>query len=438
MGASKPESYCMARHLIPSDKTIQKAANEGERRLSDGEGLYLLFSVKGASHGWRFDYTFERERKTLSLGTYPDTGLSLARKKADECRKMLAAGLNPSDARKDKKAATLKAVEVARRIEAGEAPEGSFEAVAREWHREVHATKVSEGHAARTLTRLEQDAFPWFGSTPIADITAPMLLTALRKVEGRGAAETATRVKQVCGQVFRYGAVKGLCMHDPSAALKDALKPVIVKHHAAIVDPVAVGGLLRAIHDYEGHPVTRAALKLAPLVFLRPGELRQAEWAEIDLDAGMWTIPAARMKRSKQQKLSGTPHLVPLSQQAVAVLSELLPLTGRSKYVFPSPRSAGRPLSENGALSALRRMGFEKDEMTGHGFRAIARTLMAERLGIDDNIIEAQLAHAVKDSLGRAYNRTEFVEQRRAMMQTWADYLDTLRKGAEVIPFKAA
>jgi integrase len=438
MGASKPESYCMTRHLIASDKTIQKAANEGERRLSDGEGLYILFNVKGASHGWRFDFTFERKRKTLGLGTYPDTGLSLARKKADECRKMLAEGLNPSDARKDKKAATLKAVEVARRIEAGEAPEGSFEAVAREWHKTVHVVKTSEGHAARTLTRLEQDAFPWFGSTPVGEVTAPMLLAALRKVEDRGAIETAHRVKQACGQVFRFGIATGRCERDPSADLKDALKPVIVKHHAAIVDPFAVGGLLRAIHDYEGHPVTRAALKLAPLVFLRPGELRQAEWTEIDLDAGMWTIPAARMKRTKQQKLSGAPHIVPLSTQAVAVLKELHPLTGRSRFVFPSPRSAGRPLSENGVLSALRRMGFEKDEMSGHGFRAMARTVMAERLGIEDNIIEAQLAHAVKDSLGRAYNRTEFVEQRHAMMQTWADYLDTLRKGAEVIPFKAA
>lgn len=429
----------MARHLIPSDKTIQKAANEGARRLSDGEGLYLLFSVKGASHGWRFDYTFERERKTLSLGTYPDTGLSLARKKADECRKMLAAGINPSDARKDKKVATLKAVEAARRIEAGEAPEGSFEAVAREWHKTVHSVKTSEGHAARTLTRLEQDAFPHIGHTSIAEVTAPVLLTMLRRVESRGVGETVHRIKQACGQVFRFGIATGRCERDPSADLKDALKPVIVKHHAAIVDPVAVGGLLRAIHGYQGLPVTRAALKLAPLVFLRPGELRQAEWAEFDLDASMWTIPAARMKRTKQQKASGAPHLVPLSTQAVEVLKDLLPYTGHGQYVFPSPRSGGRrPLSNNAVLTALRTMGFEKDEMTGHGFRAIARTLMAERLGIDDNIIEAQLAHAVKDSLGRAYNRTEFVEQRRAMMQTWADYLDTLRKGAEVISFKAA
>jgi integrase len=211
-----------------------------------------------------------------------------------------------------------------------------------------------------------------------------------------------------------------------------------VTHHAAILEPKQVGALLRAFDDYQGLPTTRAALKLAPLVFLRPGELRQAEWAEIDLDAAMWTIPAARMKRTKQQKVSGAPHLVPLSSQAVAILRDLEPLTGRGRYLFPSPRGAARPMSENGVLSALRRMGYGKDEMSGHGFRAMARTLMAERLDIPEAVIEAQLAHAVKDSLGRAYNRTEFVEQRRAMMQTWADYLDTLRRGAEVIPFKAA
>lgn len=245
-------------------------------------------------------------------------------------------------------------------------------------------------------------------------------------------------MRQACGQVFRYGIATGRCERDPSADLRDALQPVIVKHHAAITDPKQVGGLLRAFDDYQGHPTTRAALMLAPLVFLRPGELRQAEWAEFDLDAALWTIPPARMKRTKQQKISSAPHLVPLSRQALAVLRDLEPITGHGRYVFPSPRTGGRPMSENGVLSALRRMGFAKDEMTGHGFRAMARTLMAERLGVPESVVEAQLAHAVRDSLGRAYNRTEFVEQRRTMMQTWADYLDTLRKGAEVIPFKAA
>jgi integrase len=394
-------------------------------KLFDGEGMFLLIQPQGGKL-WRLKYRIGGKEKLLALGTYPEVKLKDARDRRQAAREMIAKGIDPSEARKAEKTSRTSQ------------SEGTFEAVAREWHKVIHAVKTSESHAARTLIRLEQDAFPYIGAAPIADINAPKLLAVLRRVEGRGAIETAHRVKQACGQVFRYGIATGRCERDPSADLKDALQPVIVKHHAAVTDPKAVGGLLRAIHGYEGHPVTRTALKLAPLVFLRPGELRHAEWAEIDLEAALWTIPATRMKRSKQQKLSGAPHLVPLSAQAVAILRDLQPLTGRGQYVFPSPRTSQRPMSENGVLSALRRMGFEKEEATGHGFRATARTLMAERLSIDENIIEAQLAHAVKDSLGRAYNRTEFVDQRRAMMQTWADYLDKLRNGAEVIPFKAA
>ncbi|MEY4767346.1 MAG: hypothetical protein RI907_4019, partial [Pseudomonadota bacterium] len=338
----------------------------------------------------------------------------------------LAAGIDPS--------AKRKAVKEART----EMAANTFEAVAREWHKAVHTAKVSEGHAARNLLRLEQDAFPWIGARPIAEVTAPMLLDMLRKVEARGAIETAHRVRQVCGQVFRYGIATGRCERDPAADLRDALQPVIVKHHAAILEPKEVGGLLRAFDDYQGYPATRAALRLAPLVFLRPGELRQAEWAEIDLDAALWTIPAARMKRTKQQKISGAPHLVPLSCQAVAILRDMEALTGRGRYVFPNARGGVRPMSEVAVLAALRRMGYSKEEMTGHGFRAMARTLMAERLGIEENVIEAQLAHSVRDSLGRAYNRTEFVDQRRQMMQRWADYLDSLKQGAQVLPFKTA
>lgn len=424
----------MARHLIESDKSIGKAAREGVRRLSDGDGLYLLMNVKGASHGWRFDYTFEGKRKTLSLGTYPDTGLALARRKADEFRKLVAEGINPSDNRKAAKVTIQEAQDKAKRIEKGLPLVGTFEDVAREWHLNVHTAKVTPSHAERTLIRLEQDAFPWIGAMPIAEVTAPKLLEVLRRVEGRGAIETAHRIRQACGQVFRYGIAIGKCERDPAADLRDALQPVIVKHHAAITDPQAVGPMLHAFDDYQGTPVVRAALKLAPLVFLRPGELRQAEWAEFDLDGALWTIPAARMKRTKQQKISGAPHLVPLSRQAIALLKELQPLTGHGRYLFPSPRTDERPMSDNGVLSALRRMGFGKEEMSGHGFRAMARTLLAERLGINEAVIEAQLAHAVKDSLGRAYNRTEFVEQRREMMQAWADYLDKLKRGAEVIP----
>jgi integrase len=255
----------------------------------------------------------------------------------------------------------------------------------------------------------------------------------MRRIEARGAIETAHRALQACGQVFRYAIATGRAERDPTPDLRGALKPVLVKHMAAITDPKRVGELLRAIEDYKGMPVTRAALQLAPLVFVRPGELRKAEWQEFDLDAKQWRIPAARMKRTMQEKVSGGDHVVPLSRQAMQVLSELQPLTGHGRYLFPSPRTGERPMSDNGVLAALRRMGFPKDEMTGHGFRAMARTLLAERLNVDEAVIEAQLAHAVRDSLGRAYNRTEFIEQRRHMLQLWADYLDRLRAGAEVI-----
>lgn len=258
----------------------------------------------------------------------------------------------------------------------------------------------------------------------------------IARVEDRGAIETAHRALQACGQVFRYAIATGRAERDPTPDLRGALKPVLVQHMAAITDPQRVGELLRAIESYKGMPVTRAALQLAPLVFVRPGELRKAEWSEIDMGERQWRIPASRMKRTKQQKLSGGDHVVPLSRQAMAVIRDLHPLTGRGRFLFPSPRTGERPMSDNGILSALRRMGFPKDEMTGHGFRAMARTLLAERLGVDEAVIEAQLAHAVRDSLGRAYNRTQFMEQRRRMLQQWADYLDQLRQGAEVIPLR--
>jgi integrase len=412
---------------MPLTDVLIKNAKPGPKpvRHFDGGGLYLEVAPSGGKW-WRLKYRHDGKEKRLSLGTYPDTSLKDARDRRDQARRDLAAGIDPGAKRKAEKATRT------------ELAANTFEAVAREWHQAVHCAAVTESHAARTLLRLEQDAFPWIGATPIAEVTAPKLLEALRKVEARGAIETAHRVRQACGQVFRYGIATGRCERDPAADLRDALQPVIVKHHAAITDPRKVGELLRAFDDYQGLPTTRAALKLAPLVFLRPGELRQAEWSEFDLDAAVWTVPAARMKRTKQQKVSGAPHLVPLSRQAVAVLRELEPLTGRGRYVFPSPRGGSRPMSDNAVLSALRRMGFAKDEMSGHGFRAMARTLMAERLGVPESVVEAQLAHAVRDSLGRAYNRTEFVEQRRSMMQQWADYLDTLRQGAQVLPFKTA
>ena len=420
----------MARHLIPSDKTIRSVKpGDARRRLSDGEGLYLLLFVKGGAHGWRFDYSIDGSRKLLSLGTYPDTGLAAARKKADDYRQLVAQGVNPSQLRKNTRADERSAREEIKRADAGLAPSGNFEAVARDWLSTIHTAKVSAGHADRTRIRLEQDVFPWLGRRPIGEIKAPELLQCLRRVEGRGAIETAHRIRQASGQVFRFGVASGACERDPSADLRDALKPVQTKHHAAITDPKRTGELLRAIEDYQGLPVTRAALRFVPLVFQRPGEVRHAEWAEFDLDSATWTIPGRRMKRTKAGKADGQAHIVPLSAQAVAVLRDLHPVTGHGRFVFPSPRTGERPISDNGVLSALRRMGYPKDEMTGHGFRAMARTMLAERLGVNEAIIEAQLAHAVPDALGRAYNRTEFLAQRRTMMQQWADFLDLLKRG---------
>ena len=402
-----------------------RATKPSERpvRLYDERGLYLEITTNGG-RWWRFKYRFAGKEKLLSMGTYPDTPLKAARDRRDRARALLEEGVDPSEARRAEKASRSEVVV------------NGFEAVAREWHATIHLAQVSAGHAARTLTRLEQDVFPWLGGLPVGEIKAPQLLQTMRRIEARGAIETAHRAMQACGQVFRYAIATGRAERDPTPDLRGALEPVLVQHMAAITDPKRVGDLLRAIKSYKGMPITRAALQLAPLVFVRPGELRKAEWIEFDLDVAQWRIPAARMKRTKQEKLSGTAHVVPLSRQAITILRELHPLTGHGRYLFPSPRTGERPMSDNGVLSALRRMGFPSDEMTGHGFRAMARTLLAERLNVDEAVIEAQLAHAVKDSLGRAYNRTEFLEQRRKMLQTWADYLDKLRTGAEIIPIK--
>jgi integrase len=403
---------------IRTTKPVEKSI-----RLYDERGLYLEITPNGG-RWWRLKYRFAGKEKLLSMGTYPDTGLKAARDKRDRARTLLAEGVDPSETRRAEKASRSEVVV------------NSFEAVAREWHATIHRAQVSSGHAARTLIRLEQDVFPWLGGLPVGEIKASQLLQAMRRIEARGAIETAHRALQACGQVFRYAIATGRAERDPTPDLRGALKPVLVQHMAAITDPKRVGDLLRAIGSYKGMPITRAALQLAPLVFVRPGELRKAEWIEFDLDAKQWRIPAARMKRTKQEKLSGAAHAVPLARQAVAILRELQPLTGHGRYLFPSPRTGERPMSDNGVLSALRRMGFPSDEMTGHGFRAMARTLLAERLNVDEAVIEAQLAHAVKDALGRAYNRTEFLEQRRKMLQMWADYLDKLREGAEIIPIK--
>ena len=419
------------------DKTIKAALKAATKtgkasKLSDGAGL--VFDARPTGNGWwRLRYWRDGREGMLSLGTYPEVPLKLARKRRDEARAALAAGTDPSEQRKADKALQAVRAETARLVAAGLPGPGTFEYVARQWHARM-APSWSTGHAIKVLALLVNDLFPYIGARPLGDLTAPELLMHARRVEARGAVETAYRALKAAGAVFRYGVQEGHCESDPTRDLKGAIPLPVAQHRAAVTDPAKLGELLRAIDAYQGTPVVRAALALAPLVFLRPGELRKAEWAEFDLDGATWTIPSLRMKGRLKAKLTGPAHVVPLAPQAVAILRDLQPLTGKGRYVFPNPLTPDRPLSDNGVLSALRRMGFAKDEMTGHGFRATARTITAERLGIAPEVIEAQLAHAVGDALGRAYNRTKFLVHRREMMVRWADYLDQLRRGAHVIP----
>lgn len=424
----------MARDLIPSDATIRAIRHGDERRrLSDGNGLYLLLFVAGGSHGWRFDYTFQTRRKLISLGTYPDTTLAVARRKANDARAMLAEGKDPSAERKSAKKQHLEARTEAGRRAAGLPSSDSFEAISREWFA-VKRAGWSKSYGDKIMGRFEADVFPYVGKTPIGEVTGPMLLEVLRRIEARGVIETAHRALQDSGQVFAYAMATDRIHRNPADKLKTVLRQPAPRNFAAITDPARFGQLLRAIDKYAATPVVRAALRLAPMLLLRPGELRFGEWAEIDLDAALWTVPAARMKREVRDKLLGAPHRVPLPRQAVEVLRELHGLTGSGKMVFRGERHHDRAMSENTVNAALRAMGFSQDEVTGHGFRATARTMLHERLGFGPEVIEAQLAHSVRDSLGRAYNRTEFIDQRRAMLQSWADYIDKLRFEGDFAP----
>jgi integrase len=428
----------MARMILTDAHLRGIKAQDPRKRLTDGGGLYLLLFVKGGSHAWRFDYSHEGKRKTLSLGTYPDTGLSLARRKADEARRLLAEGINPSTVRKEAKTATVQALEDERRADAGLPALGSFEEVARSWF-DVQRGDWAATYANKVIRRLELYVFPYIGRRPVGEVTPPELLAVLRRLEARGVIDTAHRARDTCSQVFRFAVAEGRVTSDPARDLAGALKTHQTTHIPAITDPVRFGELLRAIDGYRGIPATREGLKLAALVFLRPGaELRSAEWSEFNLDAALWTVPASRMKRRKHAKENGPPHLVPLPRQAVESLRELHRLTGHQTFVFQGVRDRSKTISENTLNAALSALGFGPAEMRMHGFRAAARTMLAERLNYDDKVIEAQLAHAVPDALGRAYNRTQFLEQRRAMLQAWADYLDRLRQGAQVIPIRAA
>ena len=423
----------MPRDLIPGDATI-RAVKPGNprKRLSDGDGLYLRLFVNGGSHGWRLDYTIHGTRKNLSLGTYPDTSLALARRKADEARRLVSSGTDPSDMRKAAKVQAVQRREADRLADAGQPAVDSFEAVAREWW-DTRRHEWSTSYADKVLARLVADVFPYIGRQPVAAVNAPKLLDVLRKIEARGVIETAHRAHESCSQIFRYAVGAGLVASDPARDLKGLLRKPQARHFPAIVKPERLAELLRACDGYAGTPVVRAALRLAPMLLLRPGELRFARWTEIELDTATWLVPAERMKRERAGKLNGPPHLVPLPSQAVQVLRELHALTGGGDLVFRGERHHDRPMSENTINAALRALGFPADEVVGHGFRATARTLLAERLGVDESVIEAQLAHSVRDSLGRAYNRTEYAAQRAVMLQAWADYLDQLRKGAHVV-----
>lgn len=382
-------------------------------KLADEKGMYLLVTQTGKY--WRFNYRFRGKQKTLALGVYPDVTLANARTKRDEARRLLANDVDPGTLNK-----------LARRA-AKAIVENSFEFVAREWHAK-HAPNWAASHGDKVIRRLELDVFPWLGSRPINEITAPELLTVLRRIESRGALDTAHRAHQNCGQVFRYAVATGRAERDPSGDLRGALPPVKQAHYSSITDPKAIGELLRAINGYQGSYISKSALQLAPLVFVRPGELRQAEWTEINFETAEWRIPAEKMKMRAV-------HIVPLASRAVAILRELQALTGDGRYVFPGARTNGRPMSENTVNAALRRLGYEKDQMTGHGFRSMASTLLNEQ-GWNRDAIERQLAHGERDSIRAAYNYAEHLPERRKMMQAWADYLDALASGAKILPFE--
>ncbi|HSU19891.1 MAG TPA: integrase arm-type DNA-binding domain-containing protein [Acidobacteriaceae bacterium] len=389
-----------------TDVALRSLKTDVPRKIFDGRGLYLEVTAAG-SRLWRMKYRFAGKEKRLSLGSYPEVSLKAARAAHAEKLALLARGIDPSAERKS----------------AANATGGSFETVAREWIASREPI-WAPGNTARIKSLFENDLFPYLGSRPLCEITAPELLVTIRRIERR-VLERAHRALMNCGQVFRYGVATGRCERNPAADLRGALPPYKSGHFAAPTDPKLLAPLLRAMYSYEGTPAVTAALRLAPLVFVRPGELRKAEWADVDLDAAEWRYVASKTK---------VPHLVPLARQAVEILRELLPVTGRSRFVFPSARSKDRPMSDNAVLAALRRSEISKEELSGHGLRATARTILDEVLSFRPDIIEHQLAHVVKDPNGRAYNRTAHIEERRRMMQAWADYLDTLRR-AEVVPF---
>lgn len=404
----KRRKTSMPKRIVPlSELQIRNAKSQNKQfTLFDGGGLYLLVTPSGGKL-WRLKYSLFGKEKLLALGTYPEISLADARQRREDARKQVANGIDPAEVKKAHKASF------------DNSGENSFEVIAREWHTKFLSNK-SKSYRDKMLVTFERDVFPWLGKVGVNDLKAPELLLVLRRIEARGALETAHRTRSACSQVLRYAVATGRAERDCASDLIGALPPYKKGHRAALTEPKDVAPLLRAIDAYQGTFPVKCALKLAPLLFVRPGELRKAEWAEICFETAEWRIPGDKMKMKN-------PHIVPLSSQAVAILKDLYPLTGHSMYLFPSPRSPLRPMSDNAILSALRRMGFEKDEMSGHGFRAMARTILDEVLHVRPDFIEHQLAHAVRDPNGRAYNRTAHLAERKKMMQAWADYLDSIK-----------
>lgn len=399
-------------------------ADKKQARFVDSGGMYLQVSPAGSKR-WFLKYRIAGAEKQLALGSYPAVTLTTARKARDAAKLQKSEGRDPLQARKVEK------------LKASRSDGDTFKVIALEWYGK-QAPEWSEGHAARMLRQLERDLFPWIGGRPIAQIHAMELLEALQKVEERGALETADRALMLARQVWDYWLpTADVQQRNITEGLKARLTPYRGKNFAAILDPVRMGGLMRAIKGYKGGPIVRTALQLTPLLYQRPGNLRMMEWAELDLDAALWTIPSMKMKRTVQGKEQGEAHTVPLPKQAMTLLRSIHPLTGHGRYVFPGERNHDRPLSDNSVRSALYSLGFGK-EQSWHGFRASARTMLVDELNIDYNVIEANLAHAVKDANGTSYNRTKYTKQRFDMIQQWADYLDKLAAGADVLQFRSA
>ena len=386
----------------PDDKDYKKA---------DGKGLSLVITVTGSKR-WLYSYRYNGKPKSLSLGIYPEISLKTAREKLDEARKLLASGVDPSAQRKAAKLA-----------QTGEVI-NSFKAITLEWL----AIKKEEwvpSHFSKIDARMKNDVLPWLGPMPITEIKAPDILSVLKRIQSRNAIETAHRARETIGQIFRYAIASGRAEYNPAPNLIGALKKPKPKHMAAIIEPLEVGALLRQINGYTGTFTVRCALQLAPLLFVRPGEMRQAEWKDINFETAEWRFNASKTYQA---------HIVPLSRQAIEILKEIQPYSGHGKYVFPSPRTDERPMSSNAVLSAFRRMGIDKEDMSGHGFRATAKTLLLERLKYQESMVDLQLAHRVKDPNGGAYHRAKFLDDRKIMMQHWADYLDNLHEGRDVVP----